>query len=82
MLHMGPLLYGVALPPQGGQEGVKGEALLEGGVYVLADEAGDRGPALPLCVPLGIVLSLALGLDDRQATLPAHSIGGLPDPPK
>ena len=75
VFHIWPGLYRVPLPPQGGQEGVKGEALPDGGVDVLADEAADRGLAPALRVPLCIVLSLVPGLDDGQAKVLAHGVG-------
>ena len=78
MFHVGPILHRISLPPKGGQEGVKGKALLDSGVYVLADQAGDSGPAPALRVPLGVVFPLALGLDDGQAIVPAHGVGGAP----
>ena len=78
VLHVGPILHRISLPPKGGQEGIKNKALLDGGVYVLADQAGDGGPAPVLRVPLSVVFSLSLGLNDGQAIVPAHGVGGSP----
>ena len=74
MLDIGAALHPVALPPKDGQKAVKGEALPQGGVDVLADEPGHVAPARALRVPLGVVLPVAVRLNDGQAKFPADLV--------
>ena len=72
------IFNGIALPPQSRQKGFKGEALPDGGVNILPHKAGDGASARFLRLPLGIVFSSALRLNDRQAVFPADGVGSLP----
>ena len=82
MLHIRSIFNGIALPPQGGEEGVKGKALPNGRVNVLHDPGHhDFSPLFFRC-PLGIMFSVALRLNDRQAALPAYLVGRAAQIPK
>ena len=74
MLHIGAVLHPVALPPKNSQKALEREALQKGGVDVLADEPGHIAPACALRVPLGVVLPVALRLNDGQAEFPADLV--------
>ena len=78
MLDVFTIFNGIPLPPQGRQKGFKGEALPDGGVNVLPHKAGDGASARFLRLPLSVVFSSALRLNDRQAVFTADGVGGLP----
>ena len=65
VLDAGPILHRVALPPKGNQKAVKGEALPDGGVDVLADDSPDRTSAATLGLPFGVVSALVLEVSRR-----------------
>ena len=74
MLDIWTALDRIALPPQRFQKCIIGQAFGQRCIYVMPDEITDSRFSISFGVPLGIMLSLSVGINDRKTVLPTYGI--------
>ena len=74
MLDIRAALDRIAMPTQGFQKHIIGQASGQRRIYVMPDEITDGCFSVPFGVPLGIMLALSVGINDRKTVLLTYGV--------